>query len=84
MTLHNRKRIRFLFVICHHFLNSTRSPTPRLSSFTDEKELNPNPRDLIEYNRTPPPGTSYIQIIDEFEVHAARPHVFAGSRTRGI
>ena len=24
---------------------------------------------------------SYIQIIDEFEVYAARPHVFLGSRS---
>ena len=33
---------RFLFVICHHFLNGTRSPTTCISRFTDKKENNHN------------------------------------------
>ena len=56
-------------------LNGTRSSTTWLSRFTDEKELDPNPG---RCGRAENPGSKYIQTIDEFEVHAGRPHVFRG------
>ena len=61
--------IGFLFVICHHFLNSTHSPTTCLSRFTDEKKLNPNPGGVGGDEVLL--GTSHIQTTHEFEVHAA-------------
>ena len=50
-------------------------------TFTDEKESNPKP---VWCRGRSPPGTSYIQTIDEFAVNAARPYVFQGSRKKGI
>ena len=76
-TFHRTKRLPkvifgFLFVVCCHILNSTRSRTTCLLRFTDEKELNPNPG---RCEGRSPLGTSYIQTKQGFEVHAARPHM---------
>ena len=51
-------KYRFLFVICLHFLNSTRSPTTHLSRITDEKELNPNTGGVS--GRRSPRGKLYL------------------------
>ena len=50
----------FLFVICHHSLNSTRSPTTYLSRFTDGKELNPTPGGEEKgWGAEPPPRSEF-------------------------